>query len=176
MTLKELIERAIEIAGGGISEKVAEPLLPSVFAEVGQKMAAQERTRTFLRRTQVLAFTAAPVTLANDVLTDYLDEGTLIDPTDLSKQYSLAPWDQFVSRQLDQRLGHFAVEGEMTLHVVEPGFVYDPTLEPTVTLQLTTPCDPVIPALFNSQVLVIDAVIPELINTLAVALKIAVKA
>lgn len=174
--LKELIQRAVAIsspASSAIAEQTVEALLPSVFAEVGTRLAGNERTRSQLRRTKVLTFIAAPVQLTSDVLTDYIDSGNLRDPTNLTKIYSHAPWDQFTSSLLDTRLGYFALEGEGIIHVVEPNLVYNPALEPTVTLSLTTPCTPEIPAAVTSTIAVTDEVRDELITALATALKMA---
>lgn len=178
MTLKELIQRAVEIANQGLTEAAAteaaaEAHLPAVFHAVGVKAAANERLRTTLRRTKSLVFVSGAVSLPSDVLTAYITEGNLLDPIDKTKLYSLAPWDQLTTGTLDQRLGHFAIEGESTMHVVEPGNVYDPALGPDLSLLLTVPCIPAIPALITGSIAVIDEVADDLTSTLAVALRLA---
>lgn len=181
MVLRELIQRAVAVARPGdpisqsVAEQTAEPLLITVFAAVGNKLAGNERTRSQLRRTKILNFVGGPVLLPTDVLSDYIDTANLLDPTDFTKIYSLAPWDQFTSTLLDQRLGYFALEGEGVIHVVEPFTFYNPAAEPTVLLNLTVPCVPVIPLAITDPVPVTDEVAEELVTALAQALRAAIK-
>lgn len=178
MNLSELIQRAVDIASRQQDtavtryalEAAAEPLLPIVFRQVGVELARTANTRTLLRRTKTLNFVGGVVTLTSDVLTDYVCEGHLADPTDRTKRYSLAPWNSFITDELDPRLGHFAVEGEATMRVVEPNTTYDPTTGPTVTLELTTPCAPVVPATAATAVAATDEVVMRLVGALAAAL------
>lgn len=177
MILRELIQRAVDIASSRQDtsvtrlslETAAEPMLPLVFSSVAVRLARAERTRTMLRRTKSLSVANGSATLTSDVLTSYISDANLRDATDKTKQYSLTQWDQLVTDQLDPRLGHFAVEGEATLRVVEPNTAYSPTSGPTITLLLTVPCVPAIPAI-GAAVVATDEVVEELISELAAQL------
>lgn len=178
MTLKELIQRAVDIANQGLSEashteQAAEAHLPAVFHAVGVQAASSFRLRTTLRRTKTLTPVIGVVTLTSDVLTAYIDEAILYDPADITKRYSLISWELMLAGQLDQRLGAFALQGESTLHIVEPFTIYDPISGPGQSLLLTTPCTPAIPTGLTNDVLVIDEVAQQLITALAAALRLA---
>lgn len=153
------------------AEETAEALLPRIFNEVGAIAARTERLRTTLRRTKALAVVAGAVELPTDVLTSYIDIANLLDPADITALYSWAPWYQFTTGTLDQRLGYFAVEGESTLHVTEAGTPYSPTTGPTVALLLTIPCIPAIPTI-DAEVVVIAEISDMLITALAESLKL----
>lgn len=179
MTLNELIQRALDIASKGLDTSVTrlamevavEPLLPVVFAQVSANVARDEKQRTQLRRTKSLAFVDGLVTIPDDVLTEYMVDASLVDPTDRTKRYSRAPWRQLVTDELDLRLGHFAVEGETNMRLVEPGTVYDPTTGPTITLNLTVPCSVVVPAAATDQVVAMNEILDDLTVALANALR-----
>lgn len=175
MTLKELIQRAVEIAIGSrpvdrtAIELAAEPLLPVVFGEVGDELAASPMTRHLLRRTKTVNLVNGTVALSSDVLTAYACEATLFDPDDTTKVYSRTDWSDLLSGQLDSRLGHWLVD-EDDLKVVEPGSQYNPASGATLDLRLIIPCSPVVPAAITDQVDVPPEVIDLLIKRLAQAL------
>lgn len=179
MILSELIQRAIDIASNSTDtavtrlalEAAAEAELSIAFQEVSAVVASSVATRSLLRRTKSLSFVNGAVTVDSDVLTEYISEGNITDPTDKTKRYSLTPWNQFITDELDSRLGHFSIEGESTLHVIEPGTAYDPASGPTETLLLTVPCFVVVPAAISDPVLVRDEVLDNLIKALAVRLR-----
>lgn len=180
MTVKELIQRAVSIARQGLPtplpidamEAAAEPLLPIVFAEVGERAARDERLRRTLFRAKAFAFNGGPETLPSDVLTGYLDMSVLFDPDDPTKIYSWVPWNQFISTQLDTRLGYYTLEGEsLRFHLVEPGIAFDPTTGPIITVTLYTPCSPEIPATITEHIAVTGEVLDDLLAALSVALK-----
>jgi len=176
MTLRELIQRALDIASQGLGpldraalETAVEPILPIVFGEVGDFYASREHTRSLLRRTKDLVVANGVVQLSDDVLTRYICDAVLYDPTDTTKRYSLVPWESLVRESLDDRLGYFAVEGEATLHVVEPYEEFDPTVGPDVALKLSVPCALEIPALdtnIDMPAEVTDELLRRLVNAL----------
>lgn len=178
MTLKELIQRAVDIANlklteASQAEQAAEALLPAVFGSVATKAAGSPRLRTTLRRTKTVAVVSGAATLTDDVLTAYIDEANLIDPSDTTKLYSLVSWHLYTTGQLDERLGYFTIKGETLLHVRDPFETYDPSGGMSASLQLTVPCVPEIPALVTDDVNVTDEVADELITALAAALVLA---
>lgn len=185
MTLLELIQRAVSIAVQGMDspvvraavEAAVEPLVPVVFAQAGDELAKTARLRTLLRRTKQLTFTNGVVQLPDDVLSVYADSAVLYDEDDTSKRYSLVSWEDMIRGELDSRLGHFAVEGEELMHVVEPGVAFNPLAGPNVVLRLTIPCSPEVPANITDPVDIPAEIIDWIVEKLAVALKpIALKA
>lgn len=179
MTLQELIDRALSVASAGLdpsvaqsltNEIVAEDVLDIVFSEVGVQAARTERLRHTLRRTKVLAVVNGTVALSGDTLTAYIADSVLTDPDDTTKRYSYLAWESFVRDSLDSRLGHYSVQ-ESVLAVVEPGAAYDPTTGPTLSLHLSLPCVPEVPALATDTVAVSEEVADLLVERLAMALK-----
>ncbi len=183
MTLKELIQRAVDIASKGqdtaptrlAMEAAAEPLLPTTFQKVGEMLAARDNTRHLLRRTKQLSVVDGAVALDPDVLTSCIHSASLRDPADRTKNYSLAPWNQLSTGELDPRLGHFALEGDTdaatVLHVVEPGDEFDPDGGETIDLLLNIPCIPVIPANIDDDIAAAPEVLTHIIIELAAALR-----
>jgi hypothetical protein len=184
MTLTELIQRAVDIASKDLDtsvdrmgiETVVEPLVPIAFHDVSVRLAREEHTRHLLRRSMVLNFINGVEDLDNDVLSAYISDATLVDQADRTKRYSLIPYSQLVTDELDPRLGHFAVEVGHTIHVVEPNSTYDPTTGPTIDLYLTTPCVVAVPAAVGDPVVATYEVLDDLVHALAMALKPALTA
>lgn len=178
MTLQELVDRALSVASAGMPEPptvdasmIAEDVLLVVFGTVGERMAANERTRHLLRRTKTLNVVNGAVQLGSDVLSAYVTDSVLKDPDERSKDYSYLAPEHFVRETFDSRLGHYSVVGEGVLRVVEPAEFYDPATGPTASYHLTIPCVPEVPATANSQVAVGEEVADELVAALAAALK-----
>lgn len=179
MTLKELIQRATDIASQGLDEgtltanpeEVAEPLLPIVFSEVSHRYAQSEQLQTMLRRTKSLVFANGLVALSSDVITGCIRAANLLDPADRTKLYSYVPWSQLVTGSLDSRLGYFALEGESTLHVVESNTTFDPADGPNITLELTIPCEVEVPTVLANPIVARDEIVDDLLAALATALK-----
>lgn len=180
MTLKELIQRAVDVAGHGFPdlEIAVEPRLPLIFGRISDRYARDPMLRPMLRRTLVLAVTDGSVSLPTNVLTPYLYTSTLVDPTDQTKLYSFAPWNLFI-RDYETRIGqysmkHFDVQSGrgmselLFLYVTEPGTAYSSSSGPTVTLELTTPCAVLVPAsaagVINARDEVVDDILQELIS------------
>lgn len=185
LTLQQLIDQAISIATAGMdpslsgslsAEMVAEDLLSSVFNKVGVEQAENPRTRTLLQRTKTIAVANGSVVLDPDVLTSYIGDSTLLDPLDLTKVYTLVPnWSEFVVEDAGF-LGLYALEGEDTLHVVEPNTAYDSATGPSESLLLTIPCAPVIPTTPAGVINIIEELENDLIEALAEGLKLGVRA
>lgn len=153
MTLLELIQKAIDGAVYGLdnpaarltAEVAAEALVGPAFQDAGEQCARVERLRSLLRRTKLVAFVNGAATLDDDVLTAYVSESSLLNPLDKTKRYSWVPWETFVKNS-DLRLGTYSIEVGTTIHSTEPQSSYDPAGGPTVSLLLTIPCAPVVPA------------------------------
>lgn len=180
MTLQELVDRALSMASAGMepssvptlhAEMIAEDMLPAVFGEVGQRLAANERTRHLLRRTKTLAVVNGAVQLSADTLSAYITDSVLTDADDETKDYSYLDPVHFVREPLDSRLGHYSVVGESGLRVLEPGEAYAPLAGPTASYLLTIPCVPEVPATAASPVVASEEVIDELVTALATALR-----
>jgi hypothetical protein len=167
ITLQQLIDTACLLAGpaGLKNGHIAELLLPQVFAEVATKAAADERLRHTLRRTKTVNVANGSVVLPTDTLSAYITDAVLLDPNDRTKVYTYLPWDALVREPLDPRLGHFTVEGESVLRVVEPGVEFDGS-GPTQAYQLTVPCVPEVPTAPENQVAVSAEVSDLLVATL----------
>lgn len=179
MTLKELIQRSLDIASGGTgaavvtmdTEAIVEPLLPVVFRAVGTEAARTERTRTLLHRAKAIVFVDGVVDLSTDQLTEYIRDSSLSDSVDVTKRYAYTEWDNFIRPNLDTRLGYYSLEGEHTLHVTEPGTSYDPLTGPAISLRLDIPCVPVVPVSLTGTVDAPDEIVIMLIEALAAALR-----
>jgi hypothetical protein len=177
MTLRELIQRAVDIAVQGVPttvdrstvETTAEPLLPIVFGDVGHELAQSPRTRHILRRTKTVNVVDGNSAIPDDVLTEYACEAILYDPTDPLKGYSLTPREALIGGQLDDRLGHFLIENGV-LTVVEPDTQFDPNSGPDISLRLIIPCAPEIPAL-DDDIAVPAEITDLLLSRLSQALK-----
>ncbi len=178
LTLQQLIDQAISIANRGVppstspalsAEMIAEDLVGTVFQQVGQTVAADPTRRSLLRRTKTVAFAAGSATLTGDVLTQYLSESMLYDPTALSAVYSWIPqWEEFV-RMVDRRDGYYCVN-ESTIAVIQPNAVYSPSSGLSGNLSLVTPCAPAVPAAATDAVVIRDELIDDLVMGLADAL------
>lgn len=174
MILQELIDRAISIATAANPTleptAVAEDLLLQVFAEVGAQAARDERLRHTLRRTKTVNVVNGSVVLPGDTLSAYIGDSVLIDPADRTKRYTYLPWDALLSEPLDARLGHYSIEGESVMWVVEPGDEYMGD-GPTAALNLTIPCVPEVPASAGATIAVSEEVADLLVAALVRALE-----
>lgn len=175
MTLQELIDRALSIATAGQdpstspflnADAIAEDMLPQVFGTVAIRAASTRHLRHTLRRTKTVAVVSGTVVLPTDTLSAYITDSVLIDPADRTKRYTYLPWDALLGEPLDPRLGHYSIEGESRLWVVEPGEEYAGT-GPTAAYLLTIPCVPEVPASANDTIAVSEEVADELVTELA---------
>lgn len=177
MTLKELIERAVDIASvaqeTGVTkyalEAAAEPLLPIVFSEVSERLAASADRHHLLRRANVVAFVNGVVTVPESVFTTYLSESTLYDTADLTAIYSYVPeWSDFI-RYADTRLGTYTVN-ESSMYVVQPAAFYANGTGLSGNLTLVMPSVVAVPATIGAAVIARDEVVDDLIAGLAAKL------
>lgn len=185
LTLQELVDRAVSIATAGFppelsaalnTEMIAEDLLPSVFTKVAGEQAANSSTRSLLRRTKVISTIGGAVTLSGDVLNAYMCDSNLLDPTDKTKQYAfITNWPEFIGEDAGP-LGTYCIEGEDSLHIVEPNATYDPAGGANLSYLLTVPCVPIIPTTPTGVIGIIDELDNDLIEALAEGLKAGVKA
>lgn len=186
-TVKTWIQKGTELATRGMdpslapaldAEGLAEPLLEQVIADLVDSYVAQGKTRLLPRQTKSLVFVDGTVSLTSDVVESSLDDSVLYDPADKRKLYSfLGEWNDFVGAY-DKRLGYYTVRVYGTMHLIEPGTLYDPATGPSVTRTLSAPCFWAIPANINADMGVPSEVETDLIGKLGEALKgaMAVKA
>lgn len=177
ITLQQLVDQAVSLASRNdalapalSSEMVTEDMLDIVFGELATAMARNPATRSLLRRTKTLTFADGMVAVPADVLTEHMGDSSLLHTTEPTKLYSFVPsWERFVHDNTP-RIGRYSVEGESTLHVVEPNTVYDPGGGPDVELLLTVPCEVVKPTLATDVIAIRAELEGELIARLARAL------
>lgn len=173
MTYEEMIYRIVSQAQRGSEAaehtnldaySIAEAIVPSIFQAVAEAAAGDNRKRPLLRRTKTVSFVNGSVTLADDVLTKYLCDATLIDSAALTKRYSwVNDYGEFI-RTTDSRLGFFNSPIENTLAIREPGVAYVVGSGLTGSRLLTVPCVPEIPALATDPVDVADVIASDLVS------------
>lgn len=182
MTYQQMIEMALSQACAGtdpltnsISDTawIAEDFVASVFQQVGAECARDEHKRSLLRKPKTVSFVNGAATLSSDVLTEYEEDSTLYDATDLTKEYSLIrEWGDFIQPRTGWMLwqGTYSVNG-VSLSIVEPNANYDPAAGISAGRVLVIPCVPVIPATASTAVDVVPEIENELIEKLAIALR-----
>lgn len=176
MTLKELIQRAIAMAQPGLDplaraaiEIAAEAQVLPVFGDLSEELASKPSTRHLLARIKTVNVVNGSVALPDDVLTAYACEAQLFDPDEPDTVFSRTDWADFLSQQLDDRLGHFLIN-EGTLFVVDPGDQYVHGIGPTRELRLIIPCTLEVPAL-NNQIAAPAEILDMLLERLAASLR-----
>jgi hypothetical protein len=178
MTLKELIQRAIDVASNnrdmsamkGSIETVAEPMLALIFANVSARVAADSGRRSFLRRTNTLTFTNGVAPIPETVLTQYLCESLLLDTALPTSRYSWISQFSELVRVSDPRLGYYSAN-ESSMFLVQPAAIYAPGVGLSGTLALTTPCSIAMPTVITDPVVVRDELIDDLVEELATAIR-----
>lgn len=158
---------------------IAESLVPSVFQQVGEDAAGDERKRSLLRRNKTITVTSGSATVSDDVLTAYIEDSTYMDTSDLTKTYS---WVRNFSDFIDPSLaaapfsnyGYFTMRDGVTLNQREAGELYDPSSGFTGSMTLNIPCVPLRPALASSALDVPDEILNDLLDVMAAALQGAV--
>lgn len=148
---------------------IADTLFPVVSQAVCEAAAASEYKRSLLRRSKSLTLVAGVDTLDDDVLTHYIADATLIDPAVLTKRYTWRDYPDFIKRG-DRRIGIFSLQG-MELLVVEPGAAFAVPLVATGARTLTVPCVVVKPATATTEIDCPDAILSDLDEALAEALR-----
>lgn len=186
LTYQSLIEAALSQACAGtdplaspISDTawIAEDFVSSIFQQVGVECAKDERKRSLLRKSKTVSFVSGAATLTSDVLTEYKEDSTLLDASDLTKEYSLIrEWGDFVQPRSGWMLwqGSYSMNG-VSISIVEPTANYDPAAGISADRTLIIPCVPVIPASASDPVVVIGEIENELIEKLAIALRGAIQ-
>jgi len=182
MTYDQMIQMALSQACAGtdpltspISDTswIAEDFVSSIFQQVGVECAKDEHKRSLLRRIKTVTFTNGAATLTSDVLTEYKEDSTLYDASDLTKEYSLVrEWADFIQPRTGWMLwqGIYSING-VTVSVVEPNANYDPTTGISANRTLVIPCVPVVPASASTAVEVPSEIENDLVEGLAVALR-----
>lgn len=185
-TYQAMIEAALSQACAGTdfmanpitdTSWIAEDFVTSIFQQVGVECATDEHKRSLLRKSKVVTFTNGAATLPDDVLTQYKEDSTLYDLSDLTKEYSLVrEWGDFIQPRTGWMLwqGAYSMNG-VSISVVEPNANYDPTTGLNANLTLVIPCVPTIPASASSVVDVIGEIENDLIVGLAAALRGAIQ-
>ncbi len=130
---------------------VAESLWPTISQKVAELAASSERKRSLLKRTKTLTVSNGTATLSDDVLTAYLEDSTLYDPSDLTKTYGwIRNWNDFINTGLSDapfvNYGRYSVSGGVTFGQIEPGETFDPSNGFSGAMTLNIPCVVVKPA------------------------------
>jgi hypothetical protein len=181
-TYQAMIEAALSQACAGtdpltnpISDTswIAEDFVSSIFQQVGAECAKDEHKRSLLRRVKTVTFINGAATLTSDVLTEYKEDSTLYDASDMTKEYSLVrEWGDFIQPRIGWMLwqGIYSMNG-VTISVVEPNANYDPTAGVSADRILVIPCVPTVPASASTVVDVPSEIENDLIEGLATALR-----
>lgn len=177
-TYRALIYAAVNNAMAGVlpeqspakdAESIAETLFPAVSQAVCERAATNEYLRSLLRREKSLTLVAGEDTLDDDVLTHYIADATLINPSNLNTKYAWRDYPDFVRRG-DKRLGVFSLQGT-TLMVIEPNTNFTVPLTATGPRMLTVPCVVVKPDDPDDDVDGPEEIISDLMEGLSEALK-----
>ena len=178
MIYKNLLYSAINNALRGIPPEqsaaidaigIADTLFPIVSQSVSEAAAADEYKRSLLLREKSVTLASGQATLTEDVLTHYIGDATLIDPSNLNKKYAWRVYPDFIRRG-DKRLGVFSLQGTSLL-VIEPNANFTVPLTATGTRTLTVPCVVVKPATADTDIDCPDEILSDLDEALANALR-----
>lgn len=185
MTYQELIYRTISQAQrGGLNfeainldaQGIAEAQMPTVLQAVAENAVASERKRGLLKQTVMVAFTNGVGLIPTYVYTEYIEDGTLYNASDLSTIYSFVRnWNDFIDSSWRQApfsaYGYYSIIGGDSLALTEPGINYDPTSGITGNRLLNAPTVPQIPALATDQMQVVDEITSDIIDLGAAMLR-----
>lgn len=182
MIFRELLDRSILEATRGLDPQtvalydldgMAENLYPQVAQDVASRLAKDPSLRHMLRRTVSVSLSAGYGVLPDEVLSEYMDESSIYDPTVLANDPLMtydSEWMDFV-RDRETRLGHYALKGsdgaDRTIGWRNPNQLYAATLTKTGNVNLNVPCTPAIPAASTDPILVPDEITTEIQNILA---------
>lgn len=158
------------------TQGIAEVLMQSVFQQVGEAAAGDERKRSLLKKDVTLTFTNGSATVPDYVLTAYMEDATFTDNSDLTKTYSwVREFSDFINPSLRNapfsNLGYFNVTNRTTVRQTEPGVAYDPTTGLTGSRHLNIPCVPFRPAAADDVIDVPDEVINDILDVASEALR-----
>lgn len=144
---------------------IAESLCPTIFQQVGEDAAGDERKRSLLRKNLTVTVVNGSATLTDETLTAYMEDATYLDESDLTKSYSwVRNWGDFIDPNLDFRLGYFCVKNGVVLNQREPGDVYSTSSGFTGSMLMNIPCVPVIPTNATDAIDVPDEVLNDLLD------------
>lgn len=144
---------------------IVEALCPTIFQQVGEDCAGDERKRSLLKKSITVVMANGVATLDDEVLTAYLEDSTYLDSSALAKSYSwVRNWGDFIDPNLDFRLGYYSIKQGVTLNQREPNTLYDPTSGFTGNMLLNIPCVPVVPTSASATIDVIDEVLNDLLD------------
>lgn len=179
ISLQQFIDQAVSIANRGVdsslapalsAEMIAEDLLSTIFNQVSQTIARDPARRSLLRRTVDVTFTNGTATLAENALSEYLNESMLYDSADLTKQYSwVSQFENFI-RKSDRRIGFYSVN-ESTINIVEPNAEYAVTTGLTGSRKLVIPCTLIVPTVATDPIVMRDELIDDFVIELASKLR-----
>ena len=146
MTLTELVNAAIFIAGVQNADAQAEALVPIVFQRVTLRYAKSQDGRTLLRRTQTISLTNGVGTLPSVALTSCLSGAIVNVPAEpiIGPLMSFTPWDEFFS-PLDPRLGYWTVREDHSFYWIDPNETYDAGSGRSGDIQINIACVPEVP-------------------------------
>lgn len=183
MTLRELIERAVDIANANRetsaamvgSEAAAEPMLRAVFYYVSRRKAADKDHRPVTYHSHTIVMTNGEGTLPATVLSEFLKFGTVIHPTDptMACKMRYVSWAEFV-RPLDSTLGYFTIfqsGADTKFRITLPGAAYAPGAGYSGNIELRTPSTVPIPAAPGDAIVAHDSLLDDLVLGLAAALQ-----
>lgn len=147
LTLQELIDNAIFIAGVQNADAQAEALVPIVFQRVTLRYAGSQDGRTLLRRTQTITLTNGVGSLPSTVLTSCLTGAIVNVPAEPSvgPLMSFTPWETFIG-PLDTRLGYWTVREDDSFYWINPGETYDVTSGRNSDIEINIASVPAVPA------------------------------
>lgn len=178
MTYQEVIYRTItEAQRGGVNfeqlnldaQGMAEAQMPVVLQAVAEKAAASERKRGLLRQTVSVPFTAGVGAIPTYILTQYIEDGTLFDPANLTTIYSFVKnFNDFIDSTWRlppfSGYGYYSIIGGDSLAVTEPGVNYDPANGITANRSFNALTVPQIPATPTSTLVAVDEIIADIID------------
>lgn len=176
MTFQEFIYTSITNAqrGGMKSSSNAEFIVQTLFDEVAQSVseaaAANEYKRSLLRRTKTLTLAAGQATLTDDVLTHYVADAELLNPTNLTMHYAWRDYPDFVRRG-DKRIGIFTLSGGTTFQVIDPMKNFTIPLVTSGTRLLTIPCTILKPASATTAIDAPSEILSDLVEAMSNALR-----
>ncbi len=158
------------------TQGIAEALMQSVFQQVGEEAAGDDRKRSLLKKDVTLTFTNGSATVPDYVLTAYMEDATFMDTSDLTKQYQwVREFSDFVNPSLQNapwsNYGYFNVPNRTTIAQLEPGTAYDPTSGLTGTRHLNIPCVPYRPATADDYLDVPDEILNDIYDIGSEALR-----
>jgi len=185
MTFQEFIDAAIFQSGTQATDAQAESLVPTVFQNVAMEYAGDPEKRNILRRTHTLTLTNGVANLPDEALSAGKAGAVINDPTDVSVAQNASMvwyWNDFVAPRsgLLSQIPQWIINDDNgtlnTFYYLEANATYDPSSGFTGSLEIMIPSVPTIPATASAALDVPSEALSDLIEALASALKIPVKA